>query len=121
MIQRLTVVVNSGLNLGLDISDKCAIMVHLIRKGNEMSQENMMRDALGKFADGEGLTDQELEGLLDFFEGANVVLEELMVYFNLSYGFACNDVRRNLERLRCFKRSRADRVSDNVVSLAGEK
>ena len=71
-----------------------------------MSQENMLRDALKKFRDGDSITSKELKGLLTFFERTTSVLNEMTLYFDSGYSFAHENSRRNLERLRCFQRAR---------------
>ena len=71
-----------------------------------MAQENMMREALRKFHKGDGVTDEELKGLLDFFKRAEGVLNEMTMYFDRGYSFAHENARRNLEALKCFKRAR---------------
>jgi len=71
-----------------------------------MSQENKMRDALKKFRNGESITNQELKGLLTFFNKAVMVLDELTRHFDCGYSFAHENARRNLEALKCFYRAR---------------
>ena len=70
-----------------------------------MSKETRARKAMKKFSVGDGLSDDELDMMLDFFSDAEETLGELMV-FNKSYGFAYHDVCRNHELLKVYKRHR---------------
>lgn len=79
-----------------------------------MSQEAMMREALQKFAAGERLADEELDGLLVFFKQTTAVLDELTRYFDSGYSFAHENARRNLEHLKVFERSRDDERKRNI-------
>lgn len=82
------------------------MMVQLFRKGIDMSQENMLRDALKKFRAGDSITSKELKGLLTFFERSTSVLNELTLHFDSGYSFSHENSRRNLEHLKCFQRAR---------------
>lgn len=71
-----------------------------------MSQENMVREALARFAIGDGLTNRELSGLLNFFRRSESMLVELTKHFNPEYGLVLKDVRANLSKLESFKHHR---------------
>lgn len=63
-------------------------------------------DVLQKYSVGDGLADDELEAMIDFFKTMEDGLNKLSFYYNAGYGLARDNVVHSLIALNEFKYAR---------------